>query len=312
MVDVQIPTRERIEHAAQLIERYVRRTPVLRLDLPSRGAITLKLEQLQHTGSFKPRGAFTNVLTTATTPATLVAASGGNHGLAVAYAGRRLGIPTQVFVPQTAPAAKVSRLRAWGADVRQHGQRYADAYEASLSAAAQPGALAVHAYDSPATVTGQATMAREISEQVPEVSSLVVAVGGGGLMGGACAWFGESTQLVAAEPVGSASYAAAYDAGGPVDITPRGLASDSLGASRIGEIAWAAMRAARARPVVVDDATVLTARELLWRECRIAAELGGVVALAAVLEGQVEVAPDGGTVVVVCGANADPSDLPMN
>lgn len=312
MDDVQIPTRERIEHAAQLIEGYVRRTPVLRLELPSGGTVTLKLEQLQHTGSFKPRGAFTNVLSASTPPATLVAASGGNHGLAVAYAGRRLGIPTQVFVPWTAPAAKVSRLRSYGADVQQYGERYADAYEASLEAARQPGALAIHAYDSPATVTGQATMARELSEQVPGASSVVVAVGGGGLMGGACAWFERSVQLVAVEPEGSTTYAAAYDAGHPVDITPRGLASDSLGASRIGEIAWAAMQAAGARPVVVTDATVLTARELLWRACRIAAEPGGVVALAAVLEGQVEVAPDGGTVVVVCGANTDPGDLPMN
>lgn len=312
MVDVQIPSREAIERAALVIEQHVRRTPVLRLELPSRGTVTLKLEHLQHTGSFKPRGAFTNVLTADSAPTTLVAASGGNHGLAVAYAGLRLGVPTQVFVPQTAPAAKVSRLRSYGAEVHQHGQRYADAYDASLRAAAQPGALAVHAYDSPATVTGQATMAREISEQVPGLSSVVVAVGGGGLVGGACAWFGDSVRMVAVEPEGSATYAAACAAGRPVDIVPRGLASDSLGASRIGAIAWASMQEAGARPVVVSDSTVLTARELLWRECRIAAEPGGAVALAAVLEGQVEVAPDGGTVVVVCGANADPGDLPLN
>lgn len=311
MTNVQIPTREEIERTAAAIEGYVRRTPAMRVDLDGYGPLTLKLEQLQHTASFKPRGAFWNALSASERPALLVAASGGNHGLAVAYAGRRLGIPARVFVPLSAPAAKVARLRSLGAQVEQHGTSYAEALEASRDAAATPGALAIHAYDSPATVTGQATMAREIDQQVPAVGSVVVAVGGGGLMGGACAWFGDSARMVAVEPEGCPTYRAAVDAGGPVDVRPHGIASDSLGANRIGELPWAAMRAADAQSVVVGEAAIHSARELLWRELRIAAEPGGAVALAAVLERKVQPA-EGETVVVVCGANADPSDLPMN
>ena len=306
-----IPTRTDIERASELIAGRVRRTPVLELALPKIGTVTLKLEHLQHTASFKPRGAFFNVLSAASRPSLLVAASGGNHGLAVAYVGHTLGIPTQIYLPLNAPRAKVARLHSLGAQVEQHGERYADALEASLAAAESAGALAIHAYDGLATVTGQATMAREIEQQVPGVRSVVVAVGGGGLMGGTSAWFGSNAELVAVEPEGSQTYRAAQQAGVPVEITPRGLASDSLGASRIGEVPFAAMQAAGTRSVVVSDAAVISARELLWRECRIAAEPGGAVALAAVLSKQVEVAPDGATVVVVCGANTDPSDLPL-
>ena len=312
MTTQQIPTHQAIEHAASVIADHVRRTPVLRLDLDRIGPVTLKLEQLQHTGSFKPRGAFYNVLSAAEAPSLLVAASGGNHGLAVAHVGRVLGIPTQIFVPTTAPMAKVARLRALGAQVQQRGERYAEAYAAIRDAAGSPGALEIHAYDSPATLTGQGTMAREIAQQVDGVRSVVIAVGGGGLMGGAAAWFGNSIELIAAEPEGSPTYHSACAAGHPVDIEPHGMASDSLGASRVGELPFTAMRAAGVRPEVVSDAALHSARELLWRECRIAAEPGGVAALAAVLEKKVPIDPDGGTVVVVCGANANPGDLPMN
>ncbi len=308
---MEIPTRADIERAAAMIAGYIRRTPVLQLAIAGLGTITLKLEQLQHTASFKPRGAFFTALSAAERPSLLVAASGGNHGLAVAYVGRALGIPARIFLPLTAPHAKVSRLHSLGAQVEQHGERYADAFAASEESAASPGALAIHAYDAPGTVTGQGTMAREIEQQVPGVRAVAVAVGGGGLMGGTSAWFGDATELVAVEPEGSQTFRAATQAGRPVDITPRGLASDSLGASRIGALPFAAMQAAGTRSVVVGDAAVISARELLWRECRIAAEPGGAVALAAVLEKQVAVAPDGGTVVVVCGANTDPSDLPL-
>lgn len=307
-----IPTREQISAAAALIAPYVRRTPVMRLDLDGIGAVTLKLEQLQHVGSFKPRGAFLNTLVQRHRPATLVAASGGNHGLAVAYVGRTLGIPAVIFVPTTAPQAKVSRLRSLGARVEEYGGTYAEAYDASLEMAVSPGVLAVHGYDGEATVTGQATMAAEIASQVPDVAQVVIAVGGGGLMGGAAAWFGRSVELVAAEPSGSPTFFKAHAAGRPVDIDPHGLASDSLGASRVGEVPFAALQSAGVRPVVVSDAAVLSAREMLWRECRLAVEPGGAVALAAVLQRQVTIDDSGDTVVVVCGANASPSDLPMN
>lgn len=309
---MSIPTREQIADAAALIAPHVRLTPVLRVDLPDIGPVTLKLEMLQCTGSFKPRGAFLNTLRQRHRPATLVAASGGNHGLAVAYVGRRLGIPTVIYAPTTAPAAKISRLRSLGAQIEQHGDTYAEAYDASLEHAVAPGVLAVHAYDGPLTVTGQATLAREIEEQVPDVARVVAAVGGGGLMGGVAAWFGRSAELFGVEPPGSTTFAQAHAAGEPVDISPHGLASDALGASRIGDLPFAAMTAAGVRPVVVGEAAVHRARELLWRECRIACEPGGAVALAAVLEKQVGTEPPGSTVVVVCGANASPADLPMN
>lgn len=309
---MSIPTREQIAAAADQIAPYVRRTPALRVELPGIGTVVLKLENLQCVGSFKPRGAFLNTLVQRHRPSTLVAASGGNHGLAVAYVGQQLGIPTVIYAPTTAPLAKISRLRGLGAQIEQYGETYADAYDASLELAVAPGVLAVHAYDGATTVTGQATMALEIEAQVPDAARVVIAVGGGGLMGGAAAWFGRSLELVAAEPAGSPTFAQAHAAGEPVDIEPRGLASDSLGASRVGELPFAAMTAAAVRPVVVSDAAVQSAREMLWRECRIACEPGGAVALAAVFEKQVSADPPGSTVVVVCGANASPSDLPMN
>lgn len=307
-----ISTREQIADAAALLAPYVRRTPVLRIELERIGPVVLKLEQLQHVGSFKPRGAFLNVLAQRHRPSTLVAASGGNHGLAVAYVGHRLGIPAVIYLPTTAPAAKVSRLHGLGAQVEQVGTTYAEAYDASLECAVAPGVLAVHAYDGEATMRGQATMAMEIDEQVPDAARVVISVGGGGLMGGAAAWFGRSLELVAAEPAGAATYDAAHRAGTSVDIDPHGLASDALGATRIGELPFTAMQAAQVRPVVVGDAAIVSARELLWRECRLAVEPGGAVALAAVLERRVAVDEAGSTVVVVCGANATPSDLPMN
>ncbi|QHC02467.1 pyridoxal-phosphate dependent enzyme [Epidermidibacterium keratini] len=301
-----------IEDVAALIGDRVRRTPVVELGLPGGQAVTLKLELLQHTGSFKPRGAFANVLSAPSLPSTLVAASGGNHGLAVAYVARVLDLTAQIFVPQSAPAVKVARLRSLGAEVHQVGATYQEAYAASASAAAADDALGVHAYDGVLTLAGQGTTGREIAEQVTDVDSVLVAVGGGGFLGGIASWFGSQRRMVAVEPEGSATYAAALAAGQPVDISPGGLASDSLGASRIGSSAWQAMRAADVASLVVSDDEIVAARELLWRELRIAAEPGGAVALAAVLSGRYRPAPGEKVVVVVCGANADPADLPLD
>lgn len=307
-----VPAPALIDEIATLLADRVRRTPVVDLRLPGGPSVTLKLELLQHTGSFKPRGAFANVLSAPSPPSSLVAASGGNHGLAVAYVARSLGVPAQIFVPQSAPAVKVARLRSLGAQVHQVGSSYAEAYAPSAAAASAPGALGVHAYDGALTLAGQGTTGREISEQVPDVDTVLVAVGGGGFLGGIASWFGTSRRLVAVEPEGCATYSSALAAGAPVEISPGGLGADSLGASRLGSSAWQAMQAAGVESLLVDSEAIVAARELLWRELRIAAEPGGAVALAAVLAGHYRPAEGERVVVVVCGANADPSDLPLD
>jgi threonine dehydratase len=307
-----IPSREEIAAAYTVVRPHLRRTPVIDVTLPDGRPVTLKLELLQHTGSFKPRGAFTTVLTAPERPATLVAASGGNHGLAVAHVGRTLGIPARVFVPETAPAAKVSRLRALGAEVTQIGDVYADAFLASATAAAEPGALALHAYDAAGTVTGQGTVGLELDEQC-DSDTVLVAVGGGGLVGGIASWFaGTGTRVVAVEPEGCDALAAALGAGQPVVTRPTGIAVDSLGASTIGSICFAVARATGMPAVRVSDDAIRGARTWLWRELRLAAEPGGATALAALLGGAWQPEPGGRVTVVVCGANADPADLPLD
>jgi threonine dehydratase len=306
------PTREQIADAHAVVRPYLRRTPVMDVPLPDGRPVTLKLELLQHTGSFKPRGAFTTVLTAPERPRTLVAASGGNHGLAVAYVGRTLGIPARVFVPETAPQAKVSRLRALGAEVTQVGQVYADALIASAEAAAEPGAMALHAYDAPATVTGQGTLGLELDEQC-DTDTVLVAVGGGGLIGGVASWFaGSGTRVVAVEPEGCDALSAALEAGQPVATHPTGIAVDSLGASTIGSICFAVAQATNMPAVRVSDDAIRTARIWLWRELRLATEPGGATALAALLSEAWQPEDGERVTVVVCGANADPSDLPMD
>lgn len=311
--DVATPaSRHDVADAYAVIRPHVRRTPVIDVTLPDGRPVALKLELLQHTGSFKPRGAFTTVLTAPERPRTLVAASGGNHGLAVAYVGRELGIPARVFVPETAPAAKVSRLRSLGAEVTQVGQVYADALLASAAAAAEPGAMALHAYDAPATVTGQGTLGLELDEQCT-ADAVLVAVGGGGLVGGIASWFaGSGTRVVGVEPEGCDALSAALEAGHPVATRPTGVAVDSLGASTIGSICFAVARATRMPTVRVSDDAILAARTWLWRELRLAAEPGGATALAALLSGAWVPQPGQRVAVVVCGANADPSDLPLD
>ena len=306
------PSRADIAAAYAVVRPYLRRTPVIDVTVPDGRPVTLKLELLQHTGSFKPRGAFTSVLAVSERPRTLVAASGGNHGLAVAYVGRTLGIPARVFVPETAPAAKVSRLQALGAEVTQVGQVYADALLASAAAAAQPGAMALHAYDAPGTVTGQGTVGLELDEQC-RADAVLVAVGGGGLIGGVASWFaGTGTRVVAVEPEGCDALSAALEAGHPVATRPTGVAVDSLGASTIGSLCFAVAQPTGMPAVRVPDDAIRAARTWLWRELRLAAEPGGATALAALLSGAWKPGPDERVAVVVCGANADPSDLPLD
>lgn len=307
---VSLVSRADVEAAAERVGTRVRRTPVFPLEAAAFGVpVTLKLELLQHTGSFKVRGAFNRVLAANPGPAGVVAASGGNHGLAVAYVAAVLGVAAEVFVPQAASAVKVDAIRRLGADVRVGGAHYADAYDAMQLGAAKTGALVVHAYDMPEVVAGQGLVGREIVEQLPDADTVLVAVGGGGLLGGVLAALDRRVRVVAVEPAAIPTLHAALAAGEPVDVDVSGLAADSLGARRIGALGLAAAHAAGVRCVLVDDEAIAAARRALWQRCRVAAEAGGAAALAALTSGAY--APRAGerVVAVVCGGNTDPSDL---
>ena len=304
-------TADAIAAAHARIAPHVRRTPVLEVESAAFGTpghVTLKLELHQHTGSFKPRGAFNRLLSHAAVDAGVVAASGGNHGLGVAHAARTLGSAATIFVPTTTPEVKVSRLRALGAEVRIAGQHYAEALEASATFAQGSGALVAHAYDQPEIVAGQGTVALELDDQRPDLDTLLVAVGGGGLIAGVAGWYAGRVRVVAVEAEGTATYAAALEAGGPVDIEVGGSTADSLGARRLGEHAWAARRWI-ARSVIVSDEDVRAAQRALLREVRLIAEPGGAAALAALLGGHYRPEHDERVGVLVCGANTDPLSL---
>jgi threonine dehydratase len=299
-------TRELIADAAARIGARVRRTPAVELS----PGLWLKLELVQHTGSFKPRGMFNRVLSNDVPAAGLTVASGGNGGLAVAYVGRELGHPVEVFVPESTPAVKAERLRDYGAQVTTVGADYADALVASRSRAAETGALFVHAYDQPEVVAGQGTLARELAEQVPNADSVLVSVGGGGLIGGIAAWYGGRVRVIGVEPVGCPTLHAARAAGGPVDVKSEGVARDSLGARRLGSIAWEHAEAGHiSDSLLVDDDAILDARRWLWQEARLATEPGTAAAVAALRTGAYKPERGETVVVVICGANADPSDL---
>lgn len=294
------------------IAAHVRRTPVLDVDDAVLGLpVALKLELLQHTGSFKPRGAFHRALTADVPAAGLIAASGGNHGLAVAHVATRLGLRAEIFVPEASPAVKVDRLRSFGSDVAVTvtGALYADAHEASMRRAAETGALVVHPYDQPEVIAGQGTMARELDEQVPDLDTVVVAVGGGGLVAGVACWFAGRVRVVAVEPETSCALAAAMAAGGPVDVSVSGVAADSLGARRVGDLAHAAAVAGVDRVVTVPDDAIVAAQRRLWHEVRLVVEPGGAAAAAAVLSGAFRPEPGERVAVVVCGANTDPGSV---
>ena len=301
---MNVPTRDDITVAARRIDGLIRRTPVVDLD-----GVTLKLEMLQHAGSFKPRGAFNTVIAQPSPPARLVAASGGNHGLAVAHVGATLGIPTDIFVPEIAAPVKVAAIRARGATVHQGGADYAAALVASQSLAAEDGVLAVHAYDAPLTLAGQGTVALELAEQAPDLDVVLVAVGGGGLIGGIAAWYaGTGTRVVAVEPELCPALHDALAAGEPVGAPVGGIAADALGASQVGLLGFAA--AWEAVSVLVSDEDIAAARRTLWRDLRLAVEPAGATAYAAQQAGVVDLR-DQRVGVIVCGANTDPSDLAL-
>jgi threonine dehydratase len=298
-----------IEAAARRIDGLVRRTPVI-----GHGELVLKLELLQHAGSFKPRGAANRVLAererTGSLPAAgLVTASGGNHGAAVAYVARALGLPAEVFVPSTSPAIKRDNIARFGATVRVVEGYYDDAQAAADRRQQESGALMVHPFDHADTVAGQGTMARELEEQVDGMDTVVVATGGGGFIAGQAAWFENRVRVVSVEPERSQALRAATLAGRPVPVSVSGLGSDSLGARQIGAVPWDAIQRYVDDAVTVSEDDLRRAQRELWDELRLVAEPGGAAALAAVRSGAYRPAPGERVVVVVCGSNCDPCDL---
>ena len=299
---------ERITETLALIRPHIRHTPVMRIDMADFGCpalpVALKLELLQHSGSFKARGAFANLLTRDVPGSGVVAASGGNHGAAVAYAAQRLGIPATIFVPSVTSPAKAERIRGYGAKLVIGGERYADALAASEICVTETGALAIHAFEQAETLLGQGTVGCEIDVDLShEIDTLLVAVGGGGLIGGIAAWFRNRLKIVAIEPEGAPTLYDALAAGHPVDAETNGIAADSLAPKRVGALMFPLAQAFVARSVLVTDDDIRAAQLALWDKLRVVAEPGGAAAFAALLAGKYVPAPDERVAVLVCGAN---------
>jgi threonine dehydratase len=300
--------RSNIERVHALIQPYIRRTPIVEVigaDLglaPPR--VILKLELLQRAGSFKTRGAFANLLTRPVPPAGVVAASGGNHGAAVAFAAMQLKVPAKIFVPTISSAAKIERIRAYGADLVVGGERYAEALAASEAWAADTGALQVHAFDQRETLLGQGTVGLELAAQAPDLDTLLVAVGGGGLIGGIAAWYHGDVRVVGVEPVLAPTLSEALKAGKPVDAPAGGIAADSLAPRRIGELVFPIARDYVDRVALVEDEAIGRAQRVLWDTLRIVAEPGGAAALAALLSGAYRPERDERVGVMVSGGNS--------
>lgn len=304
-------TRERIAAMEQRIRPFVRHTPVLRVDMADFSrpahAVDLKLECLQHSGSFKARGAFTNLLERPVPKAGVVAASGGNHGAAVAYAAMRLGHKATIFVPEVSPQAKLDRIRSYGAELVVGGERYAEALAASETFAEKSGALQIHAFNQEETLVGQGTLGLEIEADLPELDTLLVAVGGGGLIGGIAAWFAGRIRIIAIEPEGAPTLHRAFEAGKPVDAPAEGIAADSLAPKRVGEMMFPIAEAFVERSILVSDDDIIAAQKALWDRVRIISEPGGAAAFAAILSGRYEPSAGERVAVLVCGANANPA-----
>jgi threonine dehydratase len=301
-----------IAAAAQRIAPHIRRTPVVAVDGGDFGLagvrLVFKLEFLQHAGSFKSRGAFNNLLTRAIPEVGVVAASGGNHGAAVAYAAMKRMVPATIFVPSVASPAKMEQIRGYGARLEVAGERYDDALKASERWVAQSGAAAIHAYDQWETLQGQGTVGLELEEQAPKLDALLVAVGGGGLVGGIAAWYAGRIPVVGVEPEEAPTLARALAAGEPVDAPAGGVAADSLAPRRVGALMFPIAQRYVQSVLVTDDA-IRDAQRALWKTLRIVAEPGGSAALAALISGRWK-APAGSTVgVLLCGANTTAVNL---
>ena len=313
MTDIAPPD---IRAAHARIAPYVRRTPLIEAASPAGqgGPISLKLEFLQHTGSFKPRGAFNNLLTRPAPPIGCATASGGNHGAAVAHAAARLGVRARIFVPEIAAPVKIAKIRASGAEVTVRGATYFDALALCEAHVRESGALSIYAYDSFETIAGQGTVGLEWEEDLAAaraapLDTVLIAVGGGGLIAGIAAWFDRRVKVVAVEPEGSRALNAALEAGRPVDVAIDSLAADLLGARRVGERVFAIAREAVAQSVLVADEAIRAAQRELWRDFCIVAEPGGAAAYAALASGAYRAAPGERVGVLLCGANADPGVL---
>ena len=302
-----------IEKTAAVIRPHVRVTPVLEADGANLGLapcpLTLKLELLQHAGSFKTRGAFANLLLRTVPAAGVVAASGGNHGAAVAYAAMRLGVRAKIFVPSISSPAKIARIRSYGAELVVGGDRYADALAASERWVTESGALAVHAFDQPETLLGQATLGLELEEQAPGLDTLLVAVGGGGLIGGIAAWYAGRVRVIGVEPEAAPTLTAALGAGRPVDAPAGGIAADSLAPAHVGALMFPIARAHVERVVLVSDDTIRRAQQALWELFRVVAEPGGAAATGALLAGAYVPTAGERVGVVVSGGNTTAVDF---
>jgi threonine dehydratase len=302
--------RRRIAATHEVIKPHVRVTPVVELAgaelvaaWPPPARLALKLEQLQHAGSFKTRGAFANLLLRDVPGAGVVAASGGNHGAAVAYAAMRLGVRAKIFVPTVSSPAKIDRIRGCGAELAVVGERYADALAAAEEWAARTGAMPVHAFDQEETLLGQGTLGMELAGQAPYLDTILIAVGGGGLIGGVAAWYAGSARIVGVEPEAAPTLTAALAAGRPVDAPAGGIAADSLAPRRVGELMFPIARAYVERVALVSDDAIRNAQQALWDAVRIVAEPGGAAAFAALLSGAYRPAPEERVGVVVSGGN---------
>ena len=310
--EATIVERGDIQAARRRIAGHVRSTPVLEAGAGSFGLETplvLKLELVQHTGSFKSRGAFNKMLASDVPSAGVVAASGGNFGLAVAHAARELGHHAEIFVPDTSPAAKIEGIRGLGADVEIVPGYYHEASVVAAARQAESGALAMHPYDQPEVVAGAGTVGLELAEQVPDADTILVAVGGGGLIAGVASWFRGDVRVVGVEPEACPTLHDALRAGAPVDVDVGGLAADSLGPRRVGAIAFAAASAWVERVVLVSDEAIREAQRRLWHDAHLVAEPGGAASLAGLIAGAYQPAADERVVVVVCGANTDPASV---
>jgi threonine dehydratase len=305
--------RANIAATERLIRPHIRETPVVAATGADFGLadapLVFKLELLQHSGSFKARGAFANLLTRAIPAAGVAAASGGNHGAAVAYAAMTLGIPARIFVPSESSPAKIARIRAYGAELVIAGERYADALAASETWLAASGALAIHAFDQRETLLGQGTLARELERQAPLLDTVLVAVGGGGLIGGTAAWYAGAAKVVGVEPEAAPTLTRALAAGRPVDAEAGGIAADSLAPRRVGEHVFPLARAHVERVVLVEDAAIAAAQAALWEHLRIVVEPGGAAAFAALLSGRYRPAPQERVGIVLCGGNTTAVDF---
>ena len=299
--------RTEIARCEALIRPYIRRTPIIEIDGADIGIgsnkLCLKLELLQHSGVFKVRGAFTNLLTRTIPAAGVVAASGGNHGAAVAYAAMKLKVPAKIFVPTISSPAKLQRIRAYGADLVVEGDRYADALAASEAWVKQSGALPLHAFDQDETMLGQGTVGMELEAQAPDIETVLVSVGGGGLISGIAAWYAGRAKVIGVEPYASPTLTKALEAGHPVDAEAGGIAADSLAPRRVGERVYPIAEKHVHGTVLVTDEAILRAQQVLWDVLRVVAEPGGAAAFSALLSGAYKPMAGERVAVIICGGN---------